>query len=170
MRENLFKEEVNRWLKGEWICFVQPSIGSTIGAADMSVLVPGLGLSLPVELKVAAIWPKEESKMLKVPDGQGNVDCSIVEGKPERLRPSYMRPAQISWHDKLQRAGGKSRFLFGVYWVDDEAWDAWILDDCRQETLKDWKAGLGFERLMRVATKGVFDHKAWWRGLVPDKA
>jgi hypothetical protein len=167
MREDLLKREVKVWLKEEWICFVQPSIGSTIGVADMCVLVPGLGLPLPVELKVAEILPGWESEMLRVPDGEGSCTFSIVEGKPERLRPSYMRPAQISWHDTLQRAGGKSRFLFGMY---DGSWNAWILDDCRLETLKDWKTGLDFKLLTRVVTKGKFDKGAWWRGLVPDKA
>jgi len=177
MREDLLKHQVKSWLKGEWISFVQPSIGSTIGMADLSVLVPGIGLSLPVELKVASILLEEKGEYLKKYTEDGDVICSIAEGKPKRLRPSYMRPTQIEWHDTLRRAGGKSRFLFGVCDSSRSAttwWDAWILDDCWLGTLKDWKAGFSLDpantKLTRIVTESRFDAETWWRGLIPDKA
>jgi hypothetical protein len=136
---------LQRWLLpqvGTWSSIVAPGLGSTHGAADLLVLVPGTRLCLPVELKIATL-------------------------RGDRIRPLKVRPQQIAWHDGLQRAGGWSRMVLGIR--DGIGWHVWVLDDCRAEVLAGWRKGWLAADLQLVGI-GRLDQEAWWRGLVPDKA
>jgi hypothetical protein len=155
---------LKRWLRSQFAVFtstVEASHGSTVGVPDLLVTIPGAGTQLPVEVKYGS-----RKLVNKYGPSQGGW----------RLVPRLLRPTQIAWHDALQRAGGRSRLVIGHASLvmprrgEEWGWQVWMLDDCRLEVLKSWKLGLPEEKLIRIATDGVFDHKAWWRGLVPDKA
>ena len=86
MKENDFK----RWVKANWLGWsetYEPRKGSGVGIADMQFLVNGQ--LLPVELKVGRI----------------NYDMLYID---------EVRPDQIGWHFRLNKAGGKSIFLIAV--------------------------------------------------------
>jgi hypothetical protein len=103
------------------------------------MLVPGSGLLWPVELKLART------------------------NKAGRVVPHRVRPEQIAWHDRLARAGGRSRFVLGLW--GDAGWTAYVLDDCRRETLAGWRLGFDPAALRRVAADGKLDLVAWWDGM-----
>jgi len=133
--------------KNVWHSTTEMAHGSTSGCPDLLILTPFSPFPLPVELKLAKL------------DG-------------DLIFPSRIRPAQIAWHDRLSRAGGRSRFVFGCY--RRFGWDVWVLDDCRHETLRGWKDGFPVGTLTLCTAFGSFDHQAWWRGLadvvsVPDQ-
>lgn len=110
--------DLRRWLAGRlvgtWHSFIEPSTGSTMGTPDLLLLLPGCQLPLPVELKVAEV-------------------------RRDHLRPRHLRAAQIAWHDKLARAGGRSCLLLGVQC--SLGFTAYVLPDCRHEMLRRWRSG-----------------------------
>lgn len=154
MRESdLHRHLINRFAEGSgiWHTNIQPALGATMGAADMMVMNRHTKAIHPVELKVGRL-----------------VGWDPKQRRHTRLRPSRIRPAQIAWLDRLQRAGNGSRLVIGV--MDDVRdfnadWDVWYTDDCSQAALKDWPAGFPLDRLVQVTTHGTFAMAAWERGL-----
>jgi hypothetical protein len=116
---------------------VEAARGGTVGCPDVFLLVHSAKLLLPIEVKPAEVRSD--------------------------LFPSRIRPAQISWHDRFARAGGRARFAFGEPF--NGGWIVWVLDDCRRETLIGWRNGIPLSKLTRCTHAGAFDHQAWWRGL-----
>jgi len=98
---------------GGWTSAVEPGRGGDSGAADLLVLV-GQRI-VPVELKI----------------GQLGDDGLFRFHKPG------IRPAQISWHFELAKAGGFS-FLAGGQWVDGK-WQTYFFE---ASNLSGWRDGL----------------------------
>lgn len=138
----MIEERLKHWLVCQlgscWTNTIVPARGSSFGFADQLLLVPEYGLLWPVELKLAR-W-----------------------NRVGRVVPYRVRPEQIAWHDRLARAGGRSRFVLGLW--REAGWSAYVLDDCRRETLASWRQGFDPAALRRVATDGKLDLAAWWDG------
>lgn len=139
MNENTLKRYIVQQLSPPpgFIFPVETARGGTAGCPDLFVLVQSAKLLLPVEIKLARVRAA--------------------------LFPSRIRPEQIAWHDRFARAGGRARFVFGEWF--ERHWNVWTLDDCRRETLIDWKNGISLSSLTLCTRAGAFDHQAWWRGL-----
>ena len=116
-------------MKRYWHSFVEPAVGSTMGAADMSFLFPGANFPMPVEVKTA----------------------TVLAGTPRRLRPSKIRPVQILWHEQLARHGGLSCFLMGVPVPKPyRGFKVYALGDCSRHTLLGWKDGFLPQQLVKI--------------------
>ena len=142
---------LRRWLKAELdgvpLTFVEPSLGSTTGAPDAWVPVKDSGgifpdsggLFAPVELKVAGF------------------------GRSGRIVPANVRAVQISWHERMHRAGGRTYMLFGV--PGATGWLAWVMAGCSRERLMHWQKGYNQDELFQVAVDGKLDREKWWNSL-----
>lgn len=135
---------LRRWLKAELedvpLTFMEPSLGSTTGAPDVWVPVAECGgLFAPVELKVANF------------------------GRAGRIVPTVVRPVQISWHERMRRAGGTTFMLLGI--PGATGWLAFMLRDCGRARLMLWQRGFPQDDLVLVAVDGKLDREKWWRAL-----
>lgn len=104
----------------EWSEAYEPSRGSGTGYPDVQVLLRGV--IVPVEVKIALV-------------SQGV------------LWSRDIRPAQIGWHYRLMKAGGKSAFVFGV--LERKLWSAYVFPVCEQnfERLMAWREGFDVNTL-----------------------
>jgi len=179
--------------RDRWVSKIEPALGSTHGAADALAMNRFTRETIAVEFKMAKLIAvggsnvrkyvvrPEEFKMAKLiaaggsnvrkyvvrPDLSSGEEMPVYELSTEGrvLRPSRIRPAQIAWHDELQRAGGKSRMIFGVRDDDGRAqWEVWFTDDCSVEFLRHWLKGFELSDLTRLATAGVFSLTMWDTG------
>ena len=127
------------WLKRHWgkavPSYVEAARGSTPGVPDVQLLLPGLSLPLPVELKVGVFKRYDRG----------------------RIMPRHLRADQISWHDAMARRGGKTCILLGLAqsWAGTQfrwngEFDVYAQLDCRHEILKDWRAGWPVDTLTRL--------------------
>ena len=132
---------LRRWLKAELdgvpLTFVEPSLGSTTGAPDAWVPTPA-GFH-PVELKVASF------------------------GRSGRIVPVNVRAVQISWHERMHRAGATTFMLLGI--PGATGWLAWVLKGCSRARLMHWQKGYNQDELFQVAVDGKLDREAFWRSL-----
>ena len=134
MNETSFRRWLKEQLDGVPLTFVEPSLGSTTGAPDVWVPVPG-SLFAPVELKV------------------------VNFGRSGRIVPVNLRAVQIGWHERMHRAGARSFMLLGH--PGSTGWHAWMLTPCTRERLMGWQRGFALDTLAHVATDGTLEHAAW---------
>jgi hypothetical protein len=140
--EKVVETSFQRWLARRWgriwHSYIEPASGSTIGTPDVMVLLPGQCLVLPVELKMTVCM------------------------REDRLKPHYLRPAQIQWHDGLARRGGLTCLLLAEPLIDG-GFRCWVQPNCRHEVLKDWRQGFPIESLTCVfnETDIVLNYSAW---------
>jgi len=153
-----------------WVSKIEPSLGSTHGAADALAMNRFTRETIAVEFKMAKLISLNGSNARKYvarPDLSSGEDVPVYQLSTEGrvLRPSRIRPSQIAWHDELQRAGGKSRMIFGVRDDDGRAqWEVWFTDDCSAEFLRHWSSGFELSDLTRIATAGIFSLTMWDTG------
>lgn len=115
MRKN--ETEFKRFLKtqiGGWVDNIEQTRGSTHGFPDLLVLSGGL--LGPVEVKV------------------GKLEGGL-------LYPEEIRPAQISWLDRYQRAGGVARLVIGVRVKNKGRWIAFMKEDVSLGSISGWRNG-----------------------------
>jgi len=119
--ETDFKRKFRQSILG-WSEAYEPSRGSGTGYPDVQVLLSGV--LIPVEAKVAKL------------------DQGVIRSRD-------IRPAQIGWHYRLMKAGGKSSFVFGV--LERKLWSAYVFPVCEQnfERLMSWRDGFDVN-IMRV--------------------
>ena len=88
MNEDWVKRKFREIVNPSRLVFVEQALGSTVGASDCFMLCPN-GFFMPTEFKW---WDVLASGAIKID----------------------LRPAQISFHTKLNKMGGKSIIVFGT--------------------------------------------------------
>src|SRR5262245_45733620 len=93
-----------------WTSFVEAGKGSTVGTADLLMQIEHTNRIVPVEFKMA-VFKKGGTEKAWSNSEQAHVDKDV----PARVRPKRIDAMQIGWHDRANRAGIPTRFVFGVY-------------------------------------------------------
>lgn len=107
----------------DWSMTVEPALGTGDGMPDVLFLPsPGAGLLL-AELKVGTI-------------------------RDEVLYPEKVRPSQIYFMRDLQKSGGASMIITGVWFEEEGEWRAWILGSSQWRLASRWKGGWELDQLV----------------------
>jgi hypothetical protein len=161
MQEIRLKDKLLGFLKGDWTCSIEPAKGSSVGLADLLIMNRFTKVIVPVELKLGRSFRDHIAGVPLEP-----VDPGSTHLRPpiSRVRVKHFQPTQIYWHDHLQRAGGHSRIVVGVYDNDWGLWDCWYTEKVDRNSMQAYLHDVPIEELVRFVTNSEFDREAWDQG------
>lgn len=128
--ETVYKRKLRKLFAQYWSEAYETRSGSGFGYPDLQFLVHGLLIG--VEVKSGLV---------------GDLGSDIAT-----IYPNMIRPAQITWHDRFKKAGGKSYIVTCT--GTDYKMSAWSLASTDREYLANWKTGFPLKDCTQWVDRG----------------